>query len=223
MKYTDLIIKDLETMDGYYFGTYKVEPVKKSKGLEISSVDIARHFENYEVDVVELFGEYRQEIESKFDVTLDTINSESMYRFKEYLQERFGVEIKYGNNTYNHNCQTVFQYEIFEFEGKDYAIVEYHRYGDVRGNYTPFVIYELGFADEFVEELYGANGLMASVPFEYKDQDWSIYTNLMQEHGECELYNHDTGRGYEIWIDSDFGDEKAIIEECKKFIDEEGL
>lgn len=223
MKYTDLIIKDMETMNGYYFGTYKAEPVRESKGLEISAVDIARHFKNYEIDAEELFEECKEEIEKRFDVTLETINSVSMYELVDFLEDKFDAEVKYGNNTYNYCCQTTFQYEIFEFKGKDYAIVEYHRYGDVRGNYTPFVIYELECDDEFLDELHGCNGLIASVPFEYNNRDWSVYTNLMQEYGQCELYNHDTGEGYEIWIDSDFGDEKAIIQECEKFIDEKGI
>lgn len=194
----------------------------KSK-LYIHPTTIIERLKNYEVDFEEVFSEYKTEIMKQLDIKNF---SDTMYKWDgEIVEALINIGLideddKYTErfNSYNWNCQTVFQYSNFEYNDKYYLILTFHISGDVRGNYAPCILYEFDYEDEFNEIILYNNQLCEGMEIIIKGDECTIDTNLSYEYGYVQIYNHNTDEDYEFYLDADFEDEVAIKKEVEKRI-----
>lgn len=168
------IKKDLMTMSGKIFGTYDAQPFKKD------SPEI--QFINYLIDnapEVNLFG--------------------TRYNFEDYIFNDYKAdeirEIDAGNS-YNWNGPVVFQYRFFEYRGRIYTAICFHRFGDVRGNYTKYAILDCN-----QEEFYD---LLSEFYFDIPAGDgWSVSQYVYDECGSVRAWNSETQEDFDGFYESD--------------------
>lgn len=168
------IKKDLMTMQGKIFGTYDAQPLKKD--------DPTIQFINYLIDnapEVNLFG--------------------TRYNFEDFIFNDYKAdEIKEidSGNSYNWDGLIVFQYRFFEYRGRVYTAICFHRFGDVRGNYTKYAILDYD-QDEFW-------GLLSEFYFDIPAGDnWSVYQYVYDECGNVHAWNNETQQDFEGFYKSD--------------------
>lgn len=196
----------------------KEKELGKSK-LYINPTTIMEHLKNYEIDFEELFSEYKTEIMEQLDIENF---SDTMYQWDEEIVEAL-INIGLVNendrctehfNSYNWNCQTVFQGSSFEYNDKYYLILTFHISGDVRSNYAPCILYEFDYEDEFGTEILLNEQLCEGIITD----KYSISTKLFDEYGEVTVYDYDNEEQYEFYLDADFEDEIEIKKEVEKRI-----
>lgn len=198
------------------------EKLGKSK-LYINPTTIMEHLKNYEVDFEKIFSEHKTEIMEQLGIENF---SDVMYQWDgQIAQALIDIGLIDENdtytsqyNSYNWNCQTVFQCSSFEYNDKYYIILTFHIGGDVRGNYAPCILYEFDYGEEFNEQIMYNNQLCEGVEVIVEGDECIIETNLSYEYGYVTVYNHNTDEDYEFYLDADFEDEKAIKEEVEKRI-----
>ena len=196
MKKLELIKKDLETLGdkGYkVFGTYPVQNMKKGEGegLEITAIDLIEELEYYkEVDFYNLTG-----------VDFD----DYIYDDKEGNTTIIEVELE---NSYNWSCSVTFQYRAIKVRGKEYIAFAFHRFGDVRGNYTDYAIFDMN-REELPEFLFA---IQKGITKTINGDEYYITQNLMSEHGRLDVCNASTYNDFTIYCDDD-NLEKLILEE----------
>lgn len=168
------IKKDLMTMSGKIFGTYDAQPFKKD------SPEI--QFINYLIDnapEVNLFG--------------------TRYNFEDFIFNDYKAEeIKEidAGNSYNWGGPIVFQYRFFEYRGRVYTAICFHRFGDVRGNYTKYAILDCN-QDEFWM-------LLSDFCFDIPAGDnWSVSQYVYDESGCVRAWNNETEEDFEGFYESD--------------------
>lgn len=194
------------------------EKIGKSK-LYINPTTIMEHLKNYEVDFEKLFYEYKIEIMEQLNIE---DFSDTMYQWDGQITDAL-INANIINwaeqfNSYNWNCQTVFQGSSFEYNDKYYLILTFHIGGDVRGNYSPCILYEFDYGDYFDTEILLNEQLCEGLIITVNGNEYSISTNLTSEYGNVSVYGYDDGEQYEFYLDTDFEDEKGIREEVKKRI-----
>lgn len=168
------IKKDLMTMSRLVFGTYEAKPLKKDSS-EIQ-------FINYLIDnvsEVNLFG--------------------TRYNFEDFIFNDYKTdeitEIDAGNS-YNWNGPVVFQYRFFEYHGRVYTAICFHRFGDVRGNYTKYAILDCD-QDEFWELL---SEFYYDIP---AGGNWCVSQYVYDESGRVHAWNTETQEDFEGFYESD--------------------
>lgn len=130
-----------------------------------------------------------------------------------------------GNNSYNWNCSTTFFYQPIEINGSDYIAVRFHRYGDVRGNYTDTMLLEMDIHD-FSVLLFDETYKFYS--FEYLSQDETPYhiTLSMDIFKECNVFDIDIDGNsveYDVYIDiDDDNDEQEIYNKVVELLKDKG-
>ena len=200
----------------------KEKELRESK-LYINPTTIMEHLKNYEVDFEEVFSEYKTEIMEQLDIENF---SNTMYQWDgEIVEALINIGLVNRNdrcteqfNSYNWNCQTVFQGSSFEYNDKYYLILTFHISGDVRSNYAPCILYEFDYEDDFNEEILYNNQLCEGITVVIEGDECTIDTNLSYEYGYVQIYNHNTDESYEFYLDADFEDEIEIKKEVEKRI-----
>lgn len=96
---------------------------------------------------------------SKFEIDYD---SQPIFYTIPYLEslidEDFNEDldidfyIAESGNSYNWYGSAIFNFHQIFINGNEYIVVRFHRYGDVRGNYTDYMLLYIGL-DIFIEEL----------------------------------------------------------------------
>lgn len=172
---------------------------KEGKGLSFNAVEMIKALKPYEVNF-----EHRRPKD---------INDE--WEFIEYLTEN-GKGKRY--NSYNWGGEITFELADFKYHGRNYIAIAYHLYGDVRGNYTDFVFYDL----DGMEELYEALDLIKRIKFTKGYYDivvYNSYGNLFNEAGHIniEWKSHLKGEGEGSIDDVYFGGDLEDINEIKEF------
>lgn len=168
------IKKDLMTMHGKIFDTYDVKPLKKDSP--------AIRFIDYLIDnapEVNLFG-----TRHNYD---DCI-------FNDYKADEIR-EIDSGNS-YNWSGPVVFQYRFFEYRDRVYTAICFHRFGDVRGNYTKYAILNCD-EEEFWELL---SDFYFDIP---AGEGWHILQYISYEAGDVIAWNNETNEEFEGYYESD--------------------
>lgn len=157
------IRKDLLTMKGLVFDTYEAKPLKKD--------DPTIEFIDFLIDrapEINLFG--------------NRYNYEDVI-FSGYKADEI-EEIK-SDNSYNWAGPITFQYRVFTYRGREYTAINFHRFGDVRGNYTKYAIldctqqefYDL--ISEFCYNIPAADG-------------WEVIQDIYSESGYVNAWNNET-------------------------------
>ena len=180
MRKANTIIKDLKHLKGktFFGGNYTVDRnERKSRNLEIGAIDLVEALKPYEINFKALYK-----------VDFDNVVYEDMQGDYESID----LDIT-SNNSYNWNAQIVFNYneiEVVDRYGMEhkYITVKFHRFGDVRGNYTDYMVLDMSL-DEFYEVLAEASRVYCEI--EYKGVSYSISTDIFKEACVFDIYSDD--------------------------------
>ena len=172
---------------------------KEAKGLSFNAVEMIKRLKPYEVD----FSHRRPK------------DIEDEWEFIEYLTEN-GKGKRY--NSYNWGGEITFELAQFKYRDRNYIAIAYHICGDVRGNYTDFVFYDIN----GIEELYEVLDMVKEIKFTkgyYDIEVYNSYGNLFNEAGHIniEWTSHLKGEGSGSIDDVYFGGNLEDIDEIKKF------
>ena len=178
MKKANKIIKDLKHLKGktFFGGACTVDRnERRSKNLEIGATDLVEALKPYEINFKALY-------KVDFD---DVVYNDSQGNY-----ESIDLNIT-SNNSYNWNAQVAFNFneiEVIDRYGMEhkYITVKFHRYGDVRGNYTDYMVLDMSL-DEFYEVLQEASRVYCDI--DYKGVSYSISTDILRESGVFDIYS----------------------------------
>ena len=193
MKKASTIIRDLKHLKGntFFGGNYTVDRnERKSRNLEIGAIDLVGALKSYEIDFKKLYK-----------VDFDSV----VYDDAQGYYEKIDLDIT-SNNSYNWNGQVVFNYneiEVTEDYGnnKRYITVKFHRFGDVRGNYTDYMVLDMSL-DKFYEVLADASRVYCEI--EYKEEYYEISTDIFKESCVFDIYSNGASIDeYGVYLDID--------------------
>lgn len=91
----------------------------------------------------------------EYDIIYNQNHCEDEY---DYFTNLEGAEYLGGDNTYNHagNVQNDFQWHTIKLENGDYIVLlSFHIGGDIRGNYTNYIVLQFDYDTEFEELISG--------------------------------------------------------------------
>ena len=189
------IIRDLKTnlKGNKIFGCYPVTSnIKESRNLDISPLDIIRALAPYEIDFKKLYK-----------VDFDDI----IYEDKEGNYISLDTDYKNtANNSYNWSSQVVFNYQQIQVIDKYdyehvYVAIKFHRYGDVRGNYTDYMILDMSI-DDFYEVVMEATMVYCTI--DIKGVKYCIDTDCLKEACIFNIYCNEKGiDDYDVMLDID--------------------
>lgn len=180
MKKANIIIKDLKHLKGktFFGGSFTVDRNKRrSRNLEIGAIDLVEALKPYEVNFKALYK-----------VDFDDV----VYDDAQGYYEEIDLDIT-SDNSYNWNGQVVFNYnkiEVIDRYGIEhkYITVKFHRYGDVRGNYTDYMVLDMSL-DEFYEVLADASRVYCEI--EYRGDCYEISTDIFKESCVFDIYSNE--------------------------------
>jgi hypothetical protein len=180
MKKANIIIKDLKHLKGktYFGGIYTVDRnERKSRNLEIGAIDLVEALKPYEVNFKALYK-----------VDFDNV----VYDDAQGDYESIDLDIT-SDNSYNWSAQVVFNFNEIEVidrygMGHKYVTVKFHRYGDVRGNYTDYMVLDMSI-EEFYEVLMESSQVFCNI--DYKGVSYSISTDIFKESCVFDIYSND--------------------------------
>ena len=186
------------------FNYYDVEHnERESKNLSISNLDIIRALAPYEIDFKKLYN-----------VDFDNV----MYEDKEGNYISLDTDYKNtANNSYNWSSQVVFNYQQIQVINKYdyehvYIAIKFHRYGDVRGNYTDYMILDMSI-DEFYEVIMEATRIYTTITI--NNINYEISTDALKEACIFDIYA-DNMDEYDVYLDIDNLRSKASIKKALK-------
>lgn len=193
MKKSNTIIKDLKHLKGktYFGGAYTVDRnEKRSKNLEVGAIDLVEALKPYEINFKAL---YKVDFE-------DVVYEDAQGNY-----DSIKLDIT-SNNSYNWNAQVVFNYneiEVIDRYGLNhkYITIKFHRYGDVRGNYTDYMVLDMSL-DEFYGVLADASSVYCDI--EYKGNVYAISTDIFKEACVFDIYSDNACMDcYGVYLDID--------------------
>lgn len=138
----------------------------------------------------------------------------------DYFQNLEGAEYLGGDNTYNHsgNVQNNFQWHTIKLNDDVYIVLlAFHIGGDIRGNYTDYVVlefdYEVGFEEFMGGEISYENGLTFDL-----DIFGKTFEITPMAFDECvEVYDSETDDYiYGVWDNDDESVKSLIIEKVMR-------
>ena len=172
------------------FGTYDSSNMKESKNLDISVLDVVRALAPYEID-----------FKGRYGVDFDDV----MYDDAQGNYISIDTDVN-SDNSYNWASQIVFCFRTVKVQDQYgethlYKAVMFHRYGDVRGNYTDHMVLDMSDC-EFLEVLSDATRVSCSI--DYKGNTYDISTDCFKESCQFDIYNVTTGNDdYDVCLDID--------------------
>ena len=180
------IIRDLKHLKGNkIFNYYDVERnAQRSKNLEIGMITLVEELARYEVDFKKLYG-------VDFD---DVIYNDAQ---GDYCNIDLDVE---SDNSYNWNGQRVFNFNLINVDGTNYVTIKFHRYGDVRGNYTDYMVLDFNRLDLFFEVMMEASSVYTCV--NVRGVEYEISTDIFNEACVFRIYSND----------ADIDDDHAVLD-----------
>ena len=162
------------------FNYYDVEHnVRESKNLEISVLDIIRALQPYEIDFKGLYK-----------VDFDDV----VYEDKEGNYYSLELDIK-SDNSYNWNSQIVFNFNTIKLTDNwginhEYITIKFHRYGDVRGNYTDYMVLNMDL-NQFYEVLMDSSRVYCEIKL--NNELYEISTDCFKEDCLFDIYSNEGG------------------------------
>ena len=172
------------------FGTYDSSNMKESKNLDISVLDVVRALAPYEID-----------FKGRYGVDFDDV----VYEDAQGNYISIDTDIN-SDNSYNWSSQIIFCFstvKVMDQYGEThlYKSIMFHRYGDVRGNYTDYMVLDISDC-EFLEVLSDATRVSCSI--NYKGNTYDISSDCFKEACLFDIYNLTTGDDdYDVMLDID--------------------
>lgn len=207
MKKANIIIKDLKHLKGstFFGGAYTVERNEHyNRNLQIGALSIVEGLKPYEINFKAL---YKVDFD---DVVYDDAQGN-------YISIDLDVT---SNNSYNWSGQVVFNYneiKVTDRYGYDhgYIAINFHRFGDVRGNYTDYMVLDVSL-DEFYEILSECTRVHCCVTI--KDVNYDISTDIFKEACLFDIYS-DNLDDYDVCLDIDnLRNKKDIKKALKEYL-----
>lgn len=141
------------------------------------------------------------------------------YSEYDYFTNLEGAEYLGGDNTYNHsgNVQNDFQWHTIRLEDDSYIVLlSFHISGDIRANYTDYIVLEFDYDTQF-EEIFGGDVSYENCGFILNifGLEYSV-TPLCFD--ECvEVYDYQTEENiYGVWGNTDEDVRPSIIKQVMK-------
>ena len=150
--------------------------------ISFSEKEVCEYLSEFEID-------YDSQPISDIIPDLESLIDED---FNEDLDIDF--RIAESGNSYNWNGSAIFNFHQIFINGNEYTVVRFHRYGDVRGNYTDYMLLYIRL-DRFIEELSYFYKF-----FEYEGR--LIKTNPLMEQGLFDV-EFEGEIEYDVYIDVD--------------------
>lgn len=176
------IKKDLLSLHGKFFGTYDVEPFKKdSPTIQFINYLINKKIETYP------FG--------------------ACWNYENFIfDDSKADEIKEveSDDSYNWDSPVTFQFRIFKYQDKTYTAINFHRYGDVRGNYTKYAVLNCD-KEDFLD-------LLDNFNLEIPCEGWQIEQKITNEIGNIAAFQQKTGHEYNGYYRKAPKDVKKAVE-----------
>jgi len=190
------------------FGTYDSSNMKETKNLDMSVLDVVRALASYEIDFKALYG-------VDFD---DAIYEDAQGNYLSMDTD------ENCDNSYNWNSQIVFAFNSVKVVDKhgytrEYVAVMFHRYGDVRGNYTDYMVLAMSL-EEFYEILLEATSIGCTI--NYKGKEYFISTDCFKEACLFDIDPCSEGDSYyDVCLDIDnYRNKKDIKKALAKYLQE---
>ena len=190
MKKANIIIRDLKHLKGNkVFNYYTVDRnAQRSKNLEIGALSIVEALKPYEINFKALYK-----------VDYDAV----VYDDAQGNYDLIELDIT-ANNSYNWNAQVVFNYNEIRVTDRygyehNYITVKFHRYGDVRGNYTDYMVLDMSL-QEFYEVLQESTQVYCDI--DVKGVTYSISTDIFKEACVFDIYSTELDE-YDQYLDID--------------------
>lgn len=173
MKKAKKIIRDLKHLKGNkIFGYYDTVNQKETKNLGMSVFGIIRALSEYEID-------FRKEYRVDYD--------DVVYEDKEGNYDL--LTISKSDNSYNWSSMVTFNFDELEVDDRKLIAVKFHRYGDVRGNYSDYMVLDMTL-DNFYEVIMEASRIGVTV--NYKGNRYDISTDAFKEGCCFDVYCNTT-------------------------------
>lgn len=153
------------------FATIKevIDDLEKGRQQAVLFAGVRRFYyspSQFEVDVIDILRELEYlEVPFKFpEISYEErreLYNNDAYEYLEHCIEKTWGDIskKEGDNTYNWNARVSnnILFHLYEVPGRIIAAVEIHLHGDVRANYSPWIILSCSSHEEFIETLCAAS------------------------------------------------------------------
>ena len=192
------------------FGAYDANDRSKKEILSITELEVAEHFKNYEIDFQDIYNDYNEYDNNKI-VDLDDFFYDDM----EY--DNLYINLKDSNNSYNWNCSAVFNYDVLEINDIEYVAIKFHKFGDVRGNYTDYMLLKIDL-NEFYEIL---SELSCYFDFNFEGNNINVDYNIFNESGVYNIYSEDLNIDiYDVYIDIDNTNEDTTKASIMQYLKE---
>lgn len=190
------------------FGVYDANDRSEKEILSITELEVAEYLKDYEVDFQDVYNDYNND-----DIIVDL--DEFFYDNIEY--DNLYINVKHSNNSYNWSSSAIFNYDVLEINDIEYVAIKFHRYGDVRGNYTDYMLLNMDL-EAFYEELSELNSYL---DVDFEGNNISVDYSVLNEYGVYTIYSADLDIDEcDICIDIDNTSEDTAKESIMKFLKE---
>lgn len=195
------------------FGAYDANDRSKNEILSITELEVAEHLKNYEIDFQDIYNDYNDNNDYNYNKIVDL--NDFFYDDMEY--DNLYINLKNSNNSYNWNCSAVFNYDVIEINNIEYIAIKFHRFGDVRGNYTDYMLLKIDL-NEFYE-------VLSEVPcyfdFNFEGNNINVDYNIFNESGVYNIYSEDLNIDiYDVYIDIDNTNEDTTKASIMQYLKE---
>lgn len=197
------------TLKNAVFGAYDANDRTEKELLSLTELDVLEHLKDDEIDFSELVNEYNDWELEESNIDLDNF----YYNDEEF--ENISIEIEKQDNSYNWNSSAVFNYDFIKINDIEYVAIKFHRFGDVRGNYTDYMLLNLQH-HEFLEKLMELN---TYTHVEINNINIELSYNIFNESCCYDVWSDDLGI-YEqnVYIDLDNTSIEIIKKGLKKYL-----
>lgn len=202
----DLRRNTVDRQRGYFYIDSE-EDVKAAR-FQIDAIDVLNELKDYEVDLEETI--MPQDADNPYYLDPYYNPNYSSVEYEGYLIENYlpdGWEVGRGDNSSNWlgNISNAINYsQLFSPDGEEYLVVRFHRWGDLRVNYSNDILCKMD-----IDDIYELETTYKSEVIEVDGEEYLVYTNLFNEGVEItkEDYSGDFQEEY-----YDYPDEESISE-----------
>lgn len=142
-------------------------------------------------DVIKIIN-YISENFDECDPFQDGNNYED-FIYDDYRADEIEEDFDRCMNSYNWNGPVIFQIRPFTMNGREFTAIAFHRFGDVRCNYTKYACFEMD-RDEFVQKL-------MDFQLEIPCENWHITQDLFEEDGYIHACDYDHDQYFDGWYE----------------------
>lgn len=191
MKLIDIVINDIPKVG---IETYDNSEIK----YVIDSRILLDNLRDFEVDIPqELYDKYQNKFGNGVLQYMEQLTNVSMNDFK-------------GYNTYNWNGRIMHDFDYRTYEMKDhtyYVAIQVHRGGDIRINYTDFVLFKFDYIEQWFEVIEDISREKCGGVYEINNKHYYYDMSMFDEY--LKVYCNETQEEFDIYA---YNDESFVAE-----------